>query len=92
MEYMEALGHGSGLDCMAFGARVKDTGDDYLHVTKTLRYCRCVQLPIHYLLAMKAWSPIQYIARMSHEEINPYHRLLGRHNCSFDGLPCITVP
>ena len=27
---------------------------------------------------MKAWSPIQYITRMSHEELNPYHRLLGR--------------
>ena len=27
---------------------------------------------------MKAWSPIQYITRVSHEELNPYHRLLGR--------------
>lgn len=36
------------------------------------------QLPLHYLLAAKSWSPIQYLTRMSHEELNPYHRLLGR--------------
>lgn len=36
------------------------------------------QLPLHYLLALKSWSPIQYLTRLSHEELNPYHRLLGR--------------
>ena len=57
---------------------VKDTGDDYLHVTRRFGIVAASQLPIHYILAMKAWSPIQYITRMSHEELNPYHRLLGR--------------
>lgn len=36
------------------------------------------QLPLHYLLALKSWSPIQFLTRLSHEELNPYHRLLGR--------------
>lgn len=27
---------------------------------------------------MKSWSPIQYLTGLSHEELNPYHRLLGR--------------
>lgn len=56
----------------------KDTGDDYIHVTRRFGIVAASQLPIHYLLAVKAWSPIQYITRMSHEELNPYHRLLGR--------------
>lgn len=30
------------------------------------------------MLAAKSWSPIQYLTRMSHEELNPYHRILGR--------------
>lgn len=27
---------------------------------------------MHYLLAAKSWSPVQYLTRMSHEELNPY--------------------
>lgn len=57
---------------------VKDTGDDYLHVTKRFGIIAASQLPIHYLLAAKSWSPVQWLTRMSHEELNPYHRLLGR--------------
>ena len=57
---------------------IKNTGDDYLHMTKRFGIIAASQLPIHYLLAAKAWSPIQYLTRMSHEELNPYHRLLGR--------------
>lgn len=56
----------------------KDTGDDYLHLTKRFGIVAASQLPLHYLLAAKSWSPIQYLTRMSHEELNPYHRLLGR--------------
>lgn len=29
-------------------------------------------------MALKSWSPVQYLTRLSHEELNPYHRLLGR--------------
>ena len=56
----------------------KDTGDDYLHLTRRFGIVAASQLPLHYLLAAKSWSPIQYLTRMSHEELNPYHRLLGR--------------
>ena len=56
----------------------KNTGDDYLHLTKRFGIVAASQLPLHYLLAAKSWSPIQYLTRMSHEELNPYHRFLGR--------------
>ncbi len=56
----------------------KDTGGDYLHLTRRFGIVAASQLPLHYLLAAKSWSPIQYLTRMSHEELNPYHRLLGR--------------
>lgn len=56
----------------------RDTGDDYLHLTKRFGIVAASQLPLHYMLAAKSWSPIQYLTRMSHEELNPYHRLLGR--------------
>lgn len=51
---------------------------DYLHLTKRCGIVAASQLPLHYLLAAKSWSPIHYLTRMSHEELNPYHRLLGR--------------
>ena len=36
------------------------------------------QLPLHYLLSSKpAYNPIQYLTRLSHEELNPYHRVFG---------------
>ena len=47
-------------------------------MTKRFGIVAASQLPLHYLLAVKSWSPIQYLTRMSHEELNPYHRLLGR--------------
>lgn len=51
---------------------------DYLHVTRRFAIVAASQLPLHYALALKAWSPIQYLTRLSHEELNPYHRFLGR--------------
>ena len=51
---------------------------DYLHMTRRFGIVAASQLPLHYLLAAKSWSPIQYLTRMSHEQLNPYHRLLGR--------------
>ncbi|KAI4274288.1 MAG: hypothetical protein LQ337_004048 [Flavoplaca oasis] len=58
---------------------VNDTGDDYLHLTKRFGIIGASQLPLHYLLALKSsWSPITYLTRLSHEELNPYHRALGR--------------
>ncbi|KAL8714255.1 MAG: hypothetical protein Q9220_001984 [cf. Caloplaca sp. 1 TL-2023] len=58
---------------------IKDTGDDYLHLTKRFGIIGASQLPLHYLLAVKtSWSPISYLTKLSHEELNPYHRALGR--------------
>ncbi|KAL6713301.1 hypothetical protein ACLMJK_008766 [Lecanora helva] len=51
---------------------------DYLHLTKRFGIIAASQLPLHYALALKSWSPIQYLTRLSHEELNPYHRLFGR--------------
>lgn len=51
---------------------------DYLHLTRRFGIVAASQLPLHYLLALKSWSPIQYLTRLSHEELNPYHRILGR--------------
>ena len=51
---------------------------DYLHVTRRFAIVAASQLPLHYALALKSWSPIQYLTRLSHEELNPYHRFLGR--------------
>lgn len=35
-------------------------------------------MPIQYLLALKALNPYAFILRSSHEELNRYHRVLGR--------------
>ena len=51
---------------------------DYLDVTRRFAIVAASQLPLHYSLALKSWSPIQYLTRLSHEELNPYHRFLGR--------------
>ncbi|OBT68967.1 hypothetical protein VE03_01304 [Pseudogymnoascus sp. 23342-1-I1] len=58
---------------------VHGTGDDYLHLTKRFGTVAASQLPILYLLMMKnRYSPLRYLLRSSHEELNPYHRILGR--------------
>ena len=67
----------------------KDTGDDYLHLTRRFGIVAASQLPLHYTLAAKSWSPIQYLTRMSHEELNPYHRLLGRILTAFFSVHAI---
>ncbi|KAL8737369.1 MAG: hypothetical protein Q9181_001744 [Wetmoreana brouardii] len=61
-----------------FVLAIKDTGNDYLHLTKRFGIIGASQLPLHYLLALKSWSPICYLTRLSHEDLNPYHRALGR--------------
>ncbi|KAI4177117.1 MAG: hypothetical protein LQ343_000599 [Gyalolechia ehrenbergii] len=51
----------------------------YLHLTKRFGIIAASQLPLHYLLAFKSsYSPISYLTHLSHEELNPYHRALGR--------------
>ncbi|KAA8623731.1 ferric reductase like transmembrane component [Pyrenophora tritici-repentis] len=58
---------------------IANTGKDYLHLTKRFGRIGASQLPIHYLLAMRAhYSPIQYLTRLSHEQIKASHQILGR--------------
>ena len=48
-------------------------------MTKRFSIVAASQLPVHYLLSAKSpWNPIQLLTRRSHEQLNPYHRLLGR--------------
>ncbi|KAI9809517.1 MAG: hypothetical protein M1827_006823 [Pycnora praestabilis] len=52
---------------------------DYLHLTKRFGIVAASQLPIHYLLSVKSASfPLSALTRLSYEELNPYHRMLGR--------------
>ncbi|PSN68013.1 hypothetical protein BS50DRAFT_522965 [Corynespora cassiicola Philippines] len=58
---------------------VVQTGNDYLHLTKRFGAIGGSQLPLHYLLAMRApYSPIQWLTRLSHEELKSSHQILGR--------------
>ncbi|KAM0257596.1 hypothetical protein ACHAQJ_004296 [Trichoderma viride] len=51
---------------------------DYLHFTKRFGSIAISQLPIQYLLALKALNPYAFAFNSSHEHINRYHRVLGR--------------
>jgi hypothetical protein len=52
---------------------------DYLHLTKRFGQIGASQLPLHYLLAMRApYSPVQWITRLSHEQLKAAHQILGR--------------
>ncbi|KAI3401115.1 hypothetical protein diail_261 [Diaporthe ilicicola] len=57
---------------------VSGTGDDYLHLTKRAGAIAISQLPLQYLLALKSLNPVAYIFNSSHEQVNRYHRVLGR--------------
>ncbi|KLU84724.1 metalloreductase Fre8 [Magnaporthiopsis poae ATCC 64411] len=54
------------------------TGDDYLHVTKRFGIVAAAQLPVQYMLSLKYLNPFAYAFRTSHEEVNRWHRALGR--------------
>ncbi|CVK84063.1 related to ferric reductase [Fusarium mangiferae] len=57
---------------------VHGTGKDYLHLTKRVGIVATSQMPIQYLLALKALNPYAYLFHSSHEHLNRYHRVLGR--------------
>ncbi|KAK8035447.1 hypothetical protein PG993_010442 [Apiospora rasikravindrae] len=54
------------------------TGNDYNHLTKRFAAVGCSQFPVQYLLSLKYLNPVAYAFRSSHEEINRWHRTLGR--------------
>ncbi|KAF4445517.1 hypothetical protein F53441_10770 [Fusarium austroafricanum] len=57
---------------------IHGTGKDYLHLTKRVGIVATSQMPMQYLLALKALNPFAYLLRSSHEHLNRYHRVLGR--------------
>ncbi|KAH8174766.1 ferric reductase like transmembrane component domain-containing protein [Sarocladium implicatum] len=57
---------------------VVGTGKDYLHLTKRFGIVAVSQMPVQYLLSLKSTNPFAYVFRSSHEEVNRYHRTLGR--------------
>ncbi|KAG5787505.1 hypothetical protein H9Q69_013426 [Fusarium xylarioides] len=57
---------------------VHGTGKDYLHLTKRVGIVATSQMPIQYLLALKALNPYACLLHSSHEHLNRYHRVLGR--------------
>lgn len=58
----------------------RNTGQDYMHVTKAFGQIAISQLPFQYLLAMKSqkWSPIAHATGLTHEKLNTVHRVFGR--------------
>lgn len=53
-------------------------GPDYLHLTKRFGAVAVSQLPIQFLFALKALNPYAFAFQSSHEDVNRYHRVLGR--------------
>lgn len=51
---------------------------DYLHLTKRLGIIAISQMPLQYILALKSLNPIAFVLRSSHEDVNRFHRALGR--------------
>ena len=51
---------------------------DYMHLTKRFGIVAVSQLPVQYALALKKLSPVGRVLRSSHEEVNRWHRALGR--------------
>ncbi|RFU79189.1 ferric reductase, nad binding [Trichoderma arundinaceum] len=64
--------------CWLLLLSILGTGEDYLHLTKRFGTIAVSQLPIQYLLALKALNPYAFAFNSSHEHINRYHRILGR--------------
>jgi NAD(P)H-flavin reductase len=57
----------------------RDTGNDYMHLTKAFGHVAVSQLPWQYALAVKSqWNPLQGMLGRSHEDLNEVHRIFGR--------------
>ncbi|RMZ83673.1 hypothetical protein DV738_g1016, partial [Chaetothyriales sp. CBS 135597] len=56
----------------------RNTGQDYMHLTKQFGHVAVSQLPWQYLLAFKSpRSPFTLVTGLTHERLNPFHRLFG---------------
>ncbi|PKS11211.1 hypothetical protein jhhlp_002972 [Lomentospora prolificans] len=57
---------------------VLESGHDFLHLTKRFGIIGVSQLPIQHILALKVINPYAAAFRTSHEDVNRFHRVLGR--------------
>ncbi|GAW24368.1 hypothetical protein ANO14919_139520 [Xylariales sp. No.14919] len=57
---------------------VVETGNDYIHLTRRFGIVGVSQFPVQYLLSLKSLNPIALVLKSSHEEVNRWHRVLGR--------------
>ncbi|KAI1427711.1 ferric reductase like transmembrane component [Xylaria sp. FL1777] len=57
---------------------VVGTGNDYMHLTRRFGIVGVSQFPVQYLLSLKSLNPIALALKSSHEEVNRWHRVLGR--------------
>ncbi|KAI8952428.1 ferric reductase like transmembrane component [Xylaria longipes] len=57
---------------------VVSTGNDYLHLTRRFGIVGVSQFPVQYLLSLKSLNPFALALKSSHEEVNRWHRVLGR--------------
>ncbi|KAI0529793.1 ferric reductase like transmembrane component [Xylaria digitata] len=57
---------------------VVGTGNDYIHLTRRFGIVGVSQFPVQYLLSLKSLNPIALALKSSHEEVNRWHRVLGR--------------
>jgi NAD(P)H-flavin reductase len=70
---------GAAYTCWLLLLTFHQTGDDYLHLTRQFGQIAVSQLPFQYMMAIKSpRNPVQFATGLSHETLNPYHRLLGR--------------
>ncbi|KAI0103295.1 ferric reductase like transmembrane component [Nemania sp. FL0031] len=57
---------------------VVGTGNDYLHLTRRFGIVGVSQFPVQYLLSLKSLNPFALAFKSSYEEVNRWHRVLGR--------------
>ncbi|KAI1153856.1 ferric reductase like transmembrane component [Nemania diffusa] len=57
---------------------VVGTGNDYMHLTRRFGIVGVSQFPVQYLLSLKSLNPFALAFKSSHEEVNRWHRVLGR--------------
>ncbi|KAJ0124047.1 metalloreductase Fre8 [Diaporthe amygdali] len=56
-----------------------NTRQDFIQFTRHVGLVAVSQLPTCTLLAVKThWSPFQQLLRVSHQELDPFHRVIGR--------------
>ncbi|KAI0201361.1 ferric reductase like transmembrane component [Astrocystis sublimbata] len=68
------------------GLCVVGTGKDYLHLTRRFGIVGVSQFPVQYLMSLKSLNPFALAFNSSHEEVNRWHRALGRIIYVFVGL------